>query len=262
MCFVAIAAVAQEKADMSQNAILNVEYTERYQNWTGANKKERLILLANSEESRYYNPKTQIVDSMLSTAEGTAQFNNMVDAANAAGQRPSLLPGSRTYIIKSRTNAELKCFEEAAGELGNYTEPMNEQNWTVCDSTKSILGYNCVMAEMDYHGRHWIAWFSPDIPLQDGPWKLCGLPGLILAADADNGKYSFEATGLEVVNKPFPKKIYGHDLSEKMDRKEMRRTTWSFYNNSGAQMSAKYGTVAIPEVELPEGFDLIETDYK
>ena len=255
MCLVAIAAVAQD-------ATIKVEYTERYQNWTGANKKEKFILLANNEESRYYNPMTQVVDSMLSTTEGTIQFNSMVEAANAAGHRPSFLPGSRTYIIKLRKTAELKCFEEAAGELGNYTESSGEQNWIVCDSTKTILGYDCVKAEMDYHGRHWIAWFTPDVPLQDGPWKFCGLPGLILSAEADNGKYSFEATGIEAVDRQFPKKIYGHDLSEKMDRRKMRQTTWKLYNNSGALMSAEFGTTTIPEIELPEGFDLIETDYK
>ncbi len=246
----------------AQNAIVKVEYTEKYKNWTGANKKEKFILLANREESRYYNPITQVVDSMLSTKEGTLQFNTMVEAANAAGQRPSLLLGSRTFILKSRPNAELKCYEEAAGELGNYTEPMSEQNWTIGDSTKNILGYECVMAEADYHGRHWIVWFTPDVPLQDGPWKLCGLPGLILAAEADNGKYLFEATGIETIDIPFPKKIYGHELSEKMNRKEMRQTIWNFYKSSNAQMSAAYGITNLPDYDLPDGFDLIETDYK
>lgn len=255
MCCMAIAV-------MAQNAVIKVEYTEKYQNWTGANKREKFILLANNKESRYYNPMSQVVDSMLSTKEGTLQFNNMVEAANAAGQRPSLLPGSRTYILKSLPKSEMKCFEEAAGELGHYTELMEEQNWTVGDSTINILGYECVKAEMDYHGRHWTAWFSPEIPLQDGPWKLCGLPGLILAAEADNGKYKFEATGLETIDQPFPKKIYGHELSEKIARKELRKITWSFYNHSSAQMAAAFGTSAMPETVLPEGFDLIETDYK
>ncbi|MCM1356065.1 MAG: GLPGLI family protein [Staphylococcus sp.] len=247
---------------VAQNASIKVEYTEKYENWTGANRVEKFLLLANNDESRYFSPMTQIVDSMLSTSEGAAQFNAMVEAANAAGRRPALLPGSRTYILKSWPKAEMKCFEEAVGELGNYTEPLDEWSWSISDSTKNILGYDCVIAETDYHGRHWTVWFTPDLPLQNGPWKLSGLPGLILAADADNGRYVFEATGIEAVNQPFPRKIYGHDLSEKMDRKEMRRMTWTFYNHSGAQMAAQLGVSGVPEISLPEGFDLIETDYK
>lgn len=52
----------------------------------------------------------------------------------------------------------------------------------IADSTKNILGYDCVMATAHYHGRDWTAWFTPDIPLPEGPWKLTGLPGLILEA--------------------------------------------------------------------------------
>lgn len=255
ICFMVSVSVAQ-------NAKLKVGYEEKYQNWVGANVKEKMLLLANDTESRYFSPMTQVVDSMLSTSEGTAHFNSMVKAANDAGKAPTLLPGSRTYIIKTRPKSVMKCFESAAGELGYYYEPFGEQHWTVCDSVRTVLGYDCTMAEMDYHGRHWVAWFALDIPIQEGPWKLCGLPGLILAADCDGGRYSFEATGIEAVDQPFPKKIYGHDLSDKKDRKDMRRITWDFYNHSSAQMSAAYGTPLTPEVELPEGFDLIETDYK
>ena len=56
------------------------------------------------------------------------------------------------------------------------------------------------MATANYHGRDWTAWFTPDIPLQEGPWKLCGLPGLILEANESTGQHSFIATGLEVSN--------------------------------------------------------------
>ena len=255
MCFAAIASFAHDSAQ------IKVEYTERYQNWTGANKKEKMLLLANDEISHYYNPMTLLVDSMLSTPQGTAQFNSMVEAANAAGQRPSLLPGARTYVIKSIADGKINYYGEAAGELGHYEESMNEQKWEIADSAAIILGYECMMAETDYHGRHWKAWFTPEIPICDGPWKLCGLPGLILRAEADNGKYRFEATGIENSSMAFPAQMYGHNLSEPVKRKDMLKLQWTFYNNSGASMNAEYG-ISMPDDPLPDGFDIIETDYR
>ena len=255
LCFTVSTVIAQK------NAQIKVEYTERYKNWTGANKKEKMILLANGDISHYYNPMTLVVDSMLSTPQGTVQFNSMVEAANAAGQRPSLLPGSRTYVVKNFGERKTTYYGEATGELGHYEENMDEQNWETSDSTLNILGYECILAETDYHGRHWKVWFTPEIPIHDGPWKLCGLPGLILKANADNGKYCFEATGIEASNRPFPEKMYGHELSNRVKRKDMLELQWTFYNNSGAQMNAEFGT-SMQEIQLPEGFDLIETDYK
>jgi len=43
-----------------------------------------------------------------------------------------------------------------------------------------ILGYTCQRARISYAGRDWVAWYSPQIPLADGPYKFNGLPGLIL----------------------------------------------------------------------------------
>lgn len=68
--------------------------------------------------------------------------------------------------------------------------------WSISDSTCNVLGYECVKAETDFRGRHWIAWFTFDIPLSDGPWKLCGLPGIILWAYDSKGHYSYEAIAL------------------------------------------------------------------
>lgn len=255
MCLMALAVSAQE------NSNIKVEYVEKYKNWTGSNSQNDMLLLANKTTSHYYNPMTLLVDSMLSTPQGTAQYNEMVEAANAAGQRPTLLPVSRTYVIKSFPTDEIKYYGESAGELGHYKEPMSEQNWNVSDTTTTILGYECILAETDYHGRKWKVWFTPEIPIQDGPWKLCGLPGLILKAEAEGGQYSFEATGIENTDGPFPQQMFGHELSEPVNRKEMLELQWTFYNNSAAQMNAMFG-ISMTDNPLPEGFDLIETDYK
>lgn len=40
-------------------------------------------------------------------------------------------------------------------------------------------------------GRDWVAWFTNDIPIQDGPYKFCGLPGLIIKIEDDTKTHKF-----------------------------------------------------------------------
>ena len=57
-------------------------------------------------------------------------------------------------------------------------------SWTLCDDTVTIGGYLCKTATCQLHGLRWTVRYAEDIPTSAGPWKLCGLPGLILAAEA------------------------------------------------------------------------------
>ena len=52
-------------------------------------------------------------------------------------------------------------------------------NWTVSDETKKVENYTLQKAATTFGGRNWTAWFCKDIPINEGPFKLRGLPGLI-----------------------------------------------------------------------------------
>lgn len=78
-----------------------------------------------------------------------------------------------------------------------YAQPTPCYGWEmVGDSVRSILGYRCALAKTRYGGREWYAWFAMELPFNSGPWKLCGLPGLILQAEDADREYVFEAIGL------------------------------------------------------------------
>ena len=87
-------------------------------------------------------------------------------------------------------------------EVGNvnccaYTEPVKTPEWQlVPDSAAILLGYQCRLAKTRYKGRTWSAWYAEDIPMDAGPWKLGGLPGLILRAYDADSFYVFDATAL------------------------------------------------------------------
>lgn len=76
-----------------------------------------------------------------------------------------------------------------------YSEDMAHE-WTFGNGEKEICGYPCKEAKTSYGGREWTVWFAPSIPSNVGPWKLGGLPGLIMEAQDAEGIHHFTATAL------------------------------------------------------------------
>lgn len=83
-----------------------------------------------------------------------------------------------------------------------YEEEMKVLKWTLGEDTSNVLGYKVNQAFVNYGGRNWVAWYSPEIPMNDGPYKFCGLPGLILKVYDSKEDYIFEAVTLERLKEP------------------------------------------------------------
>lgn len=72
-------------------------------------------------------------------------------------------------------------------------------NWKISKDTASFSGVKCQKATASFKGRNWTAWFASDLPFQSGPWKLNGLPGLIIEAIDDTKTVRFQFAGIENV---------------------------------------------------------------
>ena len=73
-------------------------------------------------------------------------------------------------------------------------------NWAILPETNIIEGFKVQKAITELGGRKWTAWFTPDIPFQEGPYKFCGLPGLILNIEDEKGDHIFKFKGSEKLN--------------------------------------------------------------
>ena len=101
-----------------------------------------------------------------------------------------------------------------------YEEPMKSPEWEIEPVRGTVAGYNCQKAKARFRGRDWSVWFTPEIPVSDGPWKLWGLPGLILKAEDAEKQYVFECIEIRQYDPPVPihkcidKKIVKCSISE------------------------------------------------
>ncbi|SDV99736.1 GLPGLI family protein [Flavobacterium degerlachei] len=80
-------------------------------------------------------------------------------------------------------------------------EVVPEMNWKIEKVTKKIGQFNCQKATTFFRGRNYTAWFCPEISVPFGPWKLHGLPGLILEAYDTNKFISWYFKSVEYPTK-------------------------------------------------------------
>lgn len=70
-------------------------------------------------------------------------------------------------------------------------------DWKIEKDVAEKYGYKCQKATLNYKGRTWEAWFTQDIPVQEGPYAFKGLPGLIVYMKDNRGSYEFTFSGLK-----------------------------------------------------------------
>lgn len=118
--------------------------------------------------------------------------------------------------------------EIAKKTLVGYKENlMLPEIWQIYQDTATISGLKAFRAECKYGGREWTAWFSPEIPVSDGPSKFSGLPGLIVKLESADGDYQFILEGLER-SKGQILKLPKYQIVEKEKFQDLRL---AFYDN-------------------------------
>ncbi len=88
----------------------------------------------------------------------------------------------REEIMKDFTSQKLEIISRVASKTYLVQTDLPKIDWQLKDERKNIGKFICQKAVGKYAGREYETWFAPELPYHDGPWKLNGLPGLILEA--------------------------------------------------------------------------------
>ncbi|MGG5207385.1 GLPGLI family protein [Chryseobacterium sp. MIQD13] len=132
-------------------------------------------------------------------------------------------------------------------------------NWIIENEFKKINNMNCQKAIADYKGRKWEAWFSKDFPVNDGPYKFSGLPGLVVMIKDSENDHTFDLIQIKKINAlanfvPKNNKL----ITNEAYRKLLKGYTFSSGEDiAGMSIDSKAGKM---EMQLKDGY-ITQFDY-
>ena len=192
------------------------------------------------------------VKESIEAMRRTGDVSHMNNNSFSYGAFPSdLYKDYKKNEIRVRDNISIHSFI--------YTDELKPQDWEIVSDTATLSGYHCQKAKCQWRGRDYEAWFTPEIPISEGPWKFYGLPGLITKLYDTKKHYSFELIGFQEIKEPIDTKIPKN--TKKIERKEFYRTDFGEKRNT--IVNADMAKVGLSNNEpTVDQFDFIERDYK
>ncbi|HLS31677.1 MAG TPA: GLPGLI family protein [Flavobacteriaceae bacterium] len=108
--------------------------------------------------------------------------------------------------------------------------------WKMTEETKEIGEYSAQKATTHFGGRDWTAWFTFQVPIQDGPYVFSGLPGLILELSDTDEDYQFNVTSIKPLEEKYEIELKTDKLKN-LSKKEFIKAYENFRENPLGQFA-------------------------
>ena len=208
--------------------------------------RSNMVLQIGKQISRYSNYTYLVNDSIMTEEMKRPELSTMKIVNNALVRTKKA--GDRSIVIKNYPKGQYWVQIPVLLNRYIYTEPEPVFDWNFSPDTLTVLGYLCKKATCLFRGRYYTAWYAPDIPLSNGPWKFNGLPGLILKVEDADRDYSFECTALYRVGWKSPIYLSKGKKDIKTTREKFRQAEKAAMNNPNAVIGNS-GLVTVPKGE-------------
>jgi GLPGLI family protein len=180
-------------------------------------EQEMMMLKVGAKSSVFYSYAKYLADSVVE-AEAAAGAS-----IGAIAERLREYQSRVNYkIYKNYPAGKVTTLDQLTMNRYRCEEKNDVPQWQLLTDTATILSYPCRKAACRFRGRDYEAWFTLDIPRDEGPWKLHGLPGLILRAQDARREYVFECVAL-VQAKAGETIAYGASGYEPVSRRDLNR---------------------------------------
>lgn len=181
-----------------------------------------MVLDISNEQSIFYcltfERSRVVTDSLLKTGHNAYEAHEEVIKRNLTDYSTAM------SVLKNFPEKGKIVVSDVFFKPFMYEEDMPKMKWTLEEADTTIAGYTCYKAVTTYRGRTWTAFYTPEISIADGPWKLCGLPGMILYARDAKGDFAFDCIGIAKGNQSkigLRDEKYNHCTAKEMEELSM-----------------------------------------
>lgn len=166
---------------------------------------EKMQLLYSPQKSVYVSPVKLILDSLK------IEFRKQGDIYGYLEAKAKYPENRLQYVVFKEHKSykyQLVGVDKTNIEINNETPQLE---WQLQQKYDSILNYKTQLATAIYNNTEYEAWFTADIPINNGPYFYQGLPGLIVKIKNKKLNYNIQLVGIEnkkgIMPEPLTEKI-------------------------------------------------------
>ncbi|MCK9399139.1 MAG: GLPGLI family protein [Bacteroidales bacterium] len=153
-------------------------------------RQDNMLLFLGKNISQFLSNNSYVFENDMKKIATESQLQEYLN------QRPPM-PHLVYRIYKNFPKGKISFTDYVSPNHLKYEENLDLFKWQLDNDTTTINGYKAQKATCDFGGRSWVAWFSPEIPSNDGPYVFNGLPGLIITVYDTRNHYVFELVSIE-----------------------------------------------------------------
>ncbi|MBT0548898.1 GLPGLI family protein [Riemerella anatipestifer] len=204
------------------DSAISMEHTKPY---------DMSLYIKNAKHSVYISPLKVYNDSLdnITKVESLGDLTLLMGSKKRGGQQ-------REYIVANLEAQRIDQYLKVTSDWFKYSTTV--PRWKLVEETKTIGTFICHKAITELSGRAYAVWYTEEIPISAGPFKLMGLPGLVLFAEDGTGDVKIELVAVQKSNKGIEDlNLMKENTSEiKNYKKLLELTRASFYNRAHPQL--------------------------
>ncbi|MGX1023596.1 GLPGLI family protein [Psychroflexus sp. MBR-150] len=187
--FIPTLLISQNK--MSFNVI--VDYSLEWQSdsldVSSKTKTENFKLYISNNQTFFVSEHRIRLDTLIYNNASVGDLNQLMSLPK---------PSSNKRIFKTSKN--IIVYDAFMTKVYKYEDDV-DLNWKLINETDTINSLKVKKATTNFRGRDYIAWYSEEIPISDGPYKFKGLPGLIIKIFDTEKEINFSLVGFKKLNR-------------------------------------------------------------